>query len=96
MVFEAGKYLFNIKKNDGVGIDEDLWHEYMLIKGMLNKFDWTVSSGKIGSEENIDFEKKKLINNIDKRYGKNLRTGQQCCHNRTYGFGKNRSSLILA
>ena len=72
-----GKYLFNIKKNDGVGIDEDLWHEYMLIKGMLNKFDWTVSSGKIGSEENIDFEKKKLINNIDKRYGKNLRTVQQ-------------------
>lgn len=72
-----GKYLFNIKKNDGVGNDEDLWHEYMLIKGMLNKFDWTVSSGKIGSEENIDFEKKKLINNIDKRYGKNLRTVQQ-------------------
>lgn len=72
-----GKYLFNIKKNDGVGIDEDLWHEYMLIKGMLNKFDWTVSSGKIESEENIDFEKKKLINNIDKRYGKNLRTVQQ-------------------
>lgn len=72
-----GKYLFNIKKNDGVGIDEDLWHEYMLIKGMLNKFDWTVSSGKIESEENIDFEIKKLINNIDKRYGKNLRTVQQ-------------------
>lgn len=72
-----GKYLFNIKKNDGVGIDEDLWHEYMLIKGMLNKFDWTVSSGKIESEEKVDFEKKKLINNIDKRYEKNLRAVQQ-------------------
>lgn len=72
-----GKYLFNIKKNDGVGIDEDLWHEYMLIKGMLNKFDWTVSSGKIESEEKVDFEKKILINNIDKRYGKNMRAVQK-------------------
>lgn len=58
-------------------VKEDLWYEYMLIKGMLNKFDWTVSSGKIESEEKVDFEKKKLINNIDKRYGKNLRTVQQ-------------------
>lgn len=57
--------------------NEDLWHEYMLIKGMLNKFDWTVSSGKIESEEKVDFEKKKLINNIDKRYEKNLRAVQQ-------------------
>lgn len=58
-------------------VNEDLWHEYMLIKGMLNKFDWTVSSGKIESEEKIDFEKKKLINNINKRYGKSLRVVQQ-------------------
>ena len=58
-------------------VKEDLWYEYMLIKGMLNKFDWTVSSGKIESEEKVDFEKKKLINNIDKRYGKNLRAVQQ-------------------
>lgn len=58
-------------------VKEDLWYEYMLIKGMLNKFDWTVSSGKIESEEKVEFEKKKLINNIDKRYGKNLRAVQQ-------------------
>lgn len=38
-------------------VNEDLWHEYMLIKGMLNKFDWTVSSGKIESEEKIDLKK---------------------------------------
>lgn len=65
----------NIEPNDIV--KEDLWYEYMLIKGMLNKFDWIVSSGKIESEEKIDLKKKELINNINKRYGKSLRVVQQ-------------------
>lgn len=48
----------NIEPNDIV--KEDLWYEYMLINGMLNKFDWIVSSGKIESEEKIDLKKKEL------------------------------------
>lgn len=67
----------NSKAYPNVVINEDIWQEYMLIKGMLNKFDWTVSSGKIESEEKVDFEKKILINNIDKRYGKNMRAVQK-------------------
>lgn len=67
----------NSKAYPNVVINEDIWQEYMLIKGMLNKFDWTVSSGKIKSEEKVDFEKKILINNIDKRYGKNMRAVQK-------------------
>ena len=44
-----GKYLFNIKKNDGVGIDEDLWHEYMLIKG-IEKYQHKIFDRHLGRE----------------------------------------------
>lgn len=43
----------NSKAYPNVVINEDIWQEYMLIKGMLNKFDWTVSSGKIDPEEKV-------------------------------------------
>lgn len=64
-------------------IKDDLWQEYMLIKGMLNKFDWTVSSGKSESEEKADFEKKELIKHIQNKYGENLRTVQKYMKEKT-------------
>ncbi len=43
--------------------NETVWHEYMLVKGLLNKFDWTVSAGYDVSEMEPD-RNKKLCNSI--------------------------------
>lgn len=47
-----------------------LWNKYVLLKGMLNKFDYTVSAGYEFAEENSDLEEKRLVNNIDKKMQK--------------------------
>jgi len=47
-------------------VEPSLWNQYVLLKGMLNKFDYTVSAGYEFAEENSDLEEKKLVNNVNK------------------------------
>ena len=58
--------------------DSNAWKEYLLIKGLLNKFDYTVSAGYENAESAIDLHEKKLVKNIEKFLnGKELRTAQK-------------------
>ena len=58
--------------------DSNAWKEYLLIKGLLNKFDYTVSAGYENSESVIDLHEKKLVKNIEKFLnGKELRPAQK-------------------
>ncbi|MFA4034670.1 CRISPR-associated helicase Cas3' [Blautia stercoris] len=43
-----------------------IWNEYLLIKGMLNKFDYTVSAGYEEAEIAVDLQKQKLKKSIEK------------------------------
>lgn len=71
--------LFSEKKEKGfLAIDEDLWCTYMLVKGMLNKFDWTVSAGYENAEIAPDMMEKKLCQNISAALEGNFRLAQQC------------------
>lgn len=45
-------------------LDNDLWEKYALVKGLLNKFDYTVSSGYDKAEQVSDIDNKILVNNI--------------------------------
>ena len=58
--------------------DSNDWKEYLLIKGLLNKFDYTVSAGYENAESAIDLHEKKLVKNIEKFLnGKELRPAQK-------------------
>ena len=58
--------------------DSNAWKEYLLIKGVLNKFDYTVSAGYENAESAIDLHEKKLVKNIEKFLnGKELRPAQK-------------------
>ena len=58
--------------------DSNAWKEYLLIKGLLNKFDYTVSAGYENAESAIDLHEKKLVKNIEKFInGKELRPAQK-------------------
>lgn len=58
--------------------DSNAWKEYLLIKGLLNKFDYTVSAGYENAESAIDLHEKKLVKNIEKFLnGKELRPAQK-------------------
>ena len=58
--------------------DSNAWKEYLLIKGLLNKFDYTVSAGYENAESAIDLHEKKLVKNIEKFLnGKELRPVQK-------------------
>lgn len=58
--------------------DSNAWKEYLLIKGLLNKFDYTVSAGYENAESAIDIHEKKLVKNIEKFLnGKELRPAQK-------------------
>lgn len=58
--------------------DSNAWKEYLLIKGLLNKFDYTVSAGYENAESAIDLHEKKLAKNIEKFLnGKELRPAQK-------------------
>ncbi len=58
--------------------DSNSWKEYLLIKGLLNKFDYTVSAGYENAESAIDLHEKKLVKNIEKFLnGKELRPAQK-------------------
>lgn len=70
--------LFSDQKDKGtVAINEDIWCKYMLVKGMLNKFDWTVSAGYENAEVATDIVEKRLFCNIDKKWAGNFRPVQQ-------------------
>lgn len=58
-------------------VDEDLWCEYMLIKGMLNKFDWTVSAGYDRAEIATDIDAKELCRNVEAALSGSLRPAQK-------------------
>ena len=84
--------------------DSNAWKEYLLIKGLLNKFDYTVSAGYENAESAIDLHEKKLVKNIEKFLnGKELRPAQKFMKmNRDKnliviaptGSGKTEASLI--
>ena len=58
--------------------DSNAWKEYLLIKGLLNKFDYTVSAGYENAESAIDLHEKKLVKIIEKFLnGKELRPAQK-------------------
>lgn len=58
--------------------DSNAWKEYLLIKGLLNKFDYIVSAGYENAESAIDLHEKKLVKNIEKFLnGKELRPAQK-------------------
>ncbi len=70
--------LFSNKKEQGYQkVSEELWCKYMLIKGMLNKFDWTVSAGYENAEISTDIYEKRLCKNIEVVLSGNFRPVQK-------------------
>lgn len=62
---------------ESISISENIWCKYMLVKGMLNKFDWTVSSGYEEAELGVDIFEKKLCKNIEMNMQGSLRPAQE-------------------
>ncbi|MBQ8802544.1 MAG: CRISPR-associated helicase Cas3' [Tyzzerella sp.] len=54
----------NIYSNNDVP-DSVRWNKYVLIKGLLNKFDYSVSSGHMEAEVNSDLDEKLLKCNVE-------------------------------
>lgn len=59
-----------------LAIPDKIWNKYLLVKGLLNKFDWAVSAGYETAEEKSDLVDKKLKNAIEQKMGDNLRPAQ--------------------
>lgn len=94
LLFGPGRY----------GIAESDWEKYALIKGLLNKFDYSVSAGYVESERNSDLADRRLKGNIyDALCGKGLRPVQKFmsdnCDNNVVaeaptGSGKTEAALL--
>lgn len=67
----------NDRAKEPPSMTEENWYGYLLIKGMLNKFDWTVSAGYEQSELHTDRKEKKLIKNIGTTFQNQYREMQQ-------------------
>lgn len=88
--------------NSNVKFDEKEWLRYVLVKGMLNKFDYNASAGFTNAEEYVDIQNKQLCNNINSRL-KTLRKPQTFMQVNTdknvilvagTGSGKTEASLL--
>lgn len=55
----------------------DVWHEYEIVKGLLNKFDWTVSAGYEKAEFSTDKYEKRLSDKIKKIILSDMRPAQE-------------------
>lgn len=65
MAANVNKLLFrNNKTSVNLRIKNEIWEKYALIKGLLNKFDYTVSSGYEEAEVASDIDDKILVKNI--------------------------------
>lgn len=63
------KLLFRNSNNyKNLPLKWEKWILYSTIKGMLNKFDYTVSAGYENAETNPDLEKRQLIKNIEEAF----------------------------
>lgn len=59
-------------------VEPTIWNEYLLIKGLLNKFDYAVSAGYENAENAVDLKEKRLVKNIETSLiGKELRPAQK-------------------
>lgn len=58
-------------------IEDEIWRQYILVKGMLNKFDWSVSAGYSEAEQHPDLIEKRLKSSIEKSLGGKLRPTQE-------------------
>lgn len=59
---------FNDITGESITMEEKVWYQYLTVKGLLNKFDWTVSAGFEQAEEFCDRKKKQLKGAIDQQF----------------------------
>ncbi|MBS4930055.1 MAG: CRISPR-associated helicase Cas3' [Clostridiales bacterium] len=57
-------------------MSQSTWYQYFTVKGLLNKFDWTVSAGFEEAELFCDREEKRLKKEIERCLGKHYRPMQ--------------------
>lgn len=70
------KLLFS-KKHARMPVSEDVWCRYMIVKGMLNKFDWNVSAEHEKAEFESDIKKHRLCGNIEEKISASLKPAQK-------------------
>lgn len=78
-------------KDEFAFVCEETWCEYMLVKGMLNKFDWTVSGGYEQAELTPDIQDKELCRSIKDHLNGNLRPAQEFME-----VSKDRNTVVVA
>ena len=106
-ISNINKLIFRNRIQDaGNYVNYDQWKKYVVVKGLLNKFDYAVSAGYAEAEENPDINNKALKNNIRKCFAdKGLRPVQKYmddnCNNNLVviaptGMGKTEAALLWA
>lgn len=106
-ISSINKLIFRNRIQDaGNYVNYDQWKKYVVVKGLLNKFDYAVSAGYAEAEENPDINNKALKNNIRKCFAdKGLRPVQKYmddnCNNNLVviaptGMGKTEAALLWA
>lgn len=81
----------NATTDNFMDVSEGVWCEYMLVKGLLNKFDWTVSAGYDASEIESDRYKRLLCKTIEMEISGNLRPAQ-----RFMSENRNKNVVVIA